>query len=107
MPALNPNTGRLLAQRARQILIPLTASGRAWAGGGVYSGLRVTAQTTAGSGIKVYDGDANDKVLIHTIAAPVVGQAFYRPTGKRHALRNGLFVELLGTGQTVDVQVGG
>lgn len=106
MSALNPANGRLLAQRVRQYFMPLAASGIAWAGGGVYSGLRVNAQTTAGGGIKVYDGWDNTGVWIDTIAAPVAGQ-FYRPTGRRHKLRNGLFVELLGTGQQVDVQVGG
>lgn len=64
MGALNAQTGLMQVQPPPSIQIPLTASGRAWNGAGQFLGFRVNAQTTAGSGIKVYDGWDNTGDLL-------------------------------------------
>lgn len=86
--------------------LPLSASGRAWLGYGLYAGFNLTAQSGAGA-INVYDGWTNGGTLIDTIASPVVGfrggsGALLAPVKVQH----GIFIELLGTGQNVTLTTG-
>jgi hypothetical protein len=110
MPALDTLDNRYLAGTGFKILINATANKRIFNGACDFYGYRLTAQTTAGSGLKFYDGIDNTGVPILVVTAPVTSQTFKRPCEPASSnpirCRFGLYVELLGTGQNIDVMVG-
>lgn len=88
------------------IWINATANKRLFWGPVEFAGFRVNAQTTAGTGIKVYDGIDNTGVLIWQETTPVVDTGkVVGPLTPTYA-RYGLYIELGGTGQDVDTLVG-
>jgi hypothetical protein len=97
-------------QRARVrspgLTVPFAGSTRAFNGSCEYKGFTLDAQTTAGSGIKVYDGQDNTGILIHVVAAPTANTVYTVP-GEVVRCYQGLFIECLGTGQSGKVQPGG
>lgn len=98
-------TGRVNTAEGGQVFNATPTKPRVWLGEGDFVGFRLNAQTTAGSGIKVYDGWNNGGRLIWVEAAPTVSQtAWYGPTTP-HRFKDGLFIEFLGTGQDIDVMV--
>ena len=89
------------------VTVPMSASGRFWLGRGLYRGFNLNAQTTAGTGIAVYDGWDNAGALVDVITASVVGPMAGAPLPQWPVrLKHGGFIELLGTGQQVAVNMG-
>lgn len=89
------------------VVVPMSATGRAWLGRGTYRGFNLNTQTTAGTGVKVYDGWDNTGPLVDVIAASVVGFMAGAPAPQWPVvLRDGCYIELLGTGQAAAVMMG-
>ena len=83
-----------------------TAHKRLFWGPCEFGGFRVNAQTTAGTGLKFYDGLDNTGTLIWQESTPVANAGVVIGPKTPIYCRYGLFVELLCTGQNVDTLVG-
>jgi hypothetical protein len=88
------------------VQVPMTATGRFWLGRGLLQSFILTGQAVTGV-INIYDGWDNTGALLFTAATPTIGfmggsAAFLDPI----ELRSGGYIELLGTTQTVMVNMG-
>lgn len=110
MSAFDSGDNRYKVGSGFKILVNATANKRLFNGACDFYGYRLNAQSAAGSGIKFYDGEDNTGVPIRVDASPTVSQVFKKPCDPGNSnpirCRFGLYVELLGSGQNIDVMVG-
>jgi len=93
--------------RSPGLSVPFSGNTRIANGPCEYRGFTLDAQTTAGSGIEVYDGQDANGLLIDRRAAPTAGSIYDLGGEVPVQCYQGLFIRCLGTGQSGKVQVGG